>query len=56
MDTHADSDACSTLRAIEPVLFFGGVLLAVAVAIALVTVEAGSVIGPKRQVTAQHGH
>ena len=56
MDIHADSDPSAKLRALEPVLFFGGVLLAVAVAIALVTVEAAAVIGPRPDAPAQHGH
>ena len=57
MDTHANSAACSGLRAIEPVLFFGGVLLAVSAAIALVTWEATQVpIGPRPAAVAQHGH
>ena len=41
MDTHANPASCQArLRAIEPVLFFAGVLLAVSGAIALVTWEA----------------
>lgn len=49
MDTaHAESSTSDRIRALEPVLFFGGVLLAVAVAIALVTWEARHApIGPR---------
>lgn len=59
MDHHADSDSCQErLRTIEPILFFAGVVCAVASAIALVTWEATCVpIGPTdRAPVADHAY
>ena len=59
MDHHADTDTRQErLRALEPVLFFAGVVFAVAAAIALVTWEAICVpTGPTdRAAVADHAY
>ena len=58
-NAHADATTSSERRrAIEPILFFAGVLLAVAAAIALVTWEAfHAPIGPRAEPAGEaHGH
>lgn len=55
MSDHAPAcaDSCDRLRAIEPVLFFGGLLFAVAVGVTAVVVDSLSQVGP---ASAQPAH